>query len=254
MRVKLTFQNPEHKPLLLPVHYNHLLQYLLYKLLPASLATHLHDQGFPYEKRTFKLFTFSRILNKGSAHSGKLRFGHCFSFLFATPKEEIIENLLRGAFCEHRFDLQGQPVVLSAVEVVPPTPLGESLFLRFLSPVTIYHTTPEKKTLFVYPEDSGFERLLLENARKKYHLLHGKDPQDLSFSLRPHRFSPQKNKVVVLFKGTPIEAWTGIFAFRGNPELLAATYETGLGNKNSAGFGMWEVWKEEVKHGLAQSQ
>lgn len=48
--------------------------------------------------------------------------------------------------------------------------------------------------------------------------------------------------MIVLFKGTFIEAWTGIFAIQGNPDFLSVTYDAGMGNKNSAGFGMWEIW------------
>ncbi len=46
----------------LPLHYQHLLQGLLYRSLEnEQLAAFLHDRGFRHGKRSFKLFTFSRL-------------------------------------------------------------------------------------------------------------------------------------------------------------------------------------------------
>jgi CRISPR-associated endoribonuclease Cas6 len=36
-----------------------------------------------------------------------------------------------------------------------------------------------------------------------------------------------------------------VFELSGDPALIAITYEAGLGNKNSEGFGMWEIWREK---------
>ncbi|PNV79087.1 MAG: CRISPR-associated endoribonuclease Cas6, partial [Dictyoglomus turgidum] len=62
---------------------------------------------------------------------------------------------------------------------------------------------------------------------------------------RPYKFSLEKNRKVVIFKNTPIEGWAGVFELSGDPALIAITYEAGLGNKNSEGFGMWEIWREK---------
>lgn len=251
MRAKLTFASRDDKGILLPLHYNHLLQYLIYHLLPSDLAENLHEEGFRYGKRRFKLFTFSRIFQKGHPQKvegrRKLFFPRGFSFCFATPRHEILENLIKEALLRRSVDLMGQEVFLERVEVCPEAALQKTLFLRFLSPVTVYRTREEggkKKTHFFSPTDAEFDRLLLENARKKYFLVRGEKADQLEFTISPHRFSLERNKAVVLFKGTPIVGWTGVFRVEGDPELLEVTYQAGLGNKNSAGFGMWEVWKD----------
>jgi CRISPR-associated endoribonuclease Cas6 len=49
-------------PVSLPLYYQHLLQGVVYRSLEnEQLAAFLHDKGFRQGKRSFKLFTFSRL-------------------------------------------------------------------------------------------------------------------------------------------------------------------------------------------------
>lgn len=260
MRVRLVFASENGQKIFLPVHYNHLVQALIYRVLPEKLARDLHEEGFPYEKRHFKLFTFSRLLEQGQPVEQSGRRMLCFpgkiSFFFATPRDEILENLLREAFLQKSMMLLEQKVFLAEVRVMPEPDWPLPLIVRFLSPVTVYRTAEEngkRITHFLSPREQEFNRLLVENARKKYFLITGKVADDFSFSLSPFRFSEERNRVVVIFKGTPIAAWTGIFRLEGDSELITASYQAGLGSKNSAGFGMWEVW-EPPRHGNAPEQ
>jgi CRISPR-associated endoribonuclease Cas6 len=50
--------------------YNSLLQGLIYELLNSIDAEKLHNEGFMFEKRQFRLFTFSEILEKGFFDKG----------------------------------------------------------------------------------------------------------------------------------------------------------------------------------------
>lgn len=192
MRIKLTFQSIDRKSLILPIHYNHLLQSLIYRLFPQDIALKLHEEGFRYQKRAFKLFTFSRILNQGKIQEGHLLFDSSFSFFFATPKEDLIESLTQTILTERPFDLRGQSVILSRIEICPQPTLKDRFLLRFLSPITIYQTDAEKKTHFYSPSDALFEKLLTENTRKKYILVHGKEPKDCSLFSCPSIFPYQK--------------------------------------------------------------
>ncbi len=65
MRLRLTLQ-PKSFSLVLPIHYNELIQAFIYRNLSEDLATFLHNKGFSLSegKRKFKLFTFSRLLCK----------------------------------------------------------------------------------------------------------------------------------------------------------------------------------------------
>lgn len=236
-------------------HYNHLIQLLIYRLLLEKLAGSLHKEGFPCEKRHFKLFTFSRLLERGQKRerNGRmgLHFPARFSFFFVTPREEILESLWHEALVRRSIEVLGQEIFLVEVQVIPEPQWPSSLMLRFLSPVTVYRTSKEngkRITHFLSSSAHEFNRLLVENAWKSYFLLTGKTAGSPSFSLYPFRFSEERNRAVILFKRIPIVAWTGIFWIEGAPELIAVTHQTGLGGKNSAGSGMWEVW-EPSRHG-----
>ncbi|MDK2897157.1 MAG: CRISPR-associated endoribonuclease Cas6 [Candidatus Atribacteria bacterium] len=253
MRIKLTYQTLNQENLFLPLHYNYLIQGLIYRSLTPKLATEIHQQGFPLGQRSFKLFTFSRILNRGKIieKNGQkfLIFGSHLSLYFSSSQNYIVEDLGERAFHQRETKLGKHSVFLSQIEVLKPPTIDKELYIRFLSPVTIYSTlrreNGEKVVHYYRPFEADFSKLMEKNARKKYFLITGKEGDSLPLSLKPHRFSTQKNHVVVFFKNTPIEGWTGIFKLEGNPDLIKTTYDAGLGNKNSAGFGMWEIWREK---------
>ena len=46
--------------LVLPIHYNNIVQGFIYNNIEDEIfKTFLHEEGFQYGKRSFKLFTFS---------------------------------------------------------------------------------------------------------------------------------------------------------------------------------------------------
>ncbi len=63
MRLSLRFQLDPGE-LILPLSYNHLVQAMIYSNIDNSIAHWLHDRGFAFGKRRYKLFTFSRLLSK----------------------------------------------------------------------------------------------------------------------------------------------------------------------------------------------
>ncbi|PMP85503.1 MAG: hypothetical protein C0174_04210 [Thermodesulfobium narugense] len=63
MRIKLEFIFDS--AIKLRSGYNSLVQGLIYNLLDYIDAKKLHDEGFKFEKRKFRLFSFSEILERG---------------------------------------------------------------------------------------------------------------------------------------------------------------------------------------------
>ena len=69
MKEIICFSPVDSDRIVLPIQYNHIIQAMIYSILDDELAHFLHEKGFQTEKRTFKMFTFSRlkgryILNK----------------------------------------------------------------------------------------------------------------------------------------------------------------------------------------------
>lgn len=250
MRVKVAYETLNEK-LILPLHYNFYLQILIYNTLSPLLATKLHNEGFILNKRKFKLFTFSRILNKGEKikrnRKDFLLFKNGISFYFSSPIEDIISDFGERGLKEKEFNLLNQRLFISRIEVITTPRIEKEVIIKMLSPVTIHSTlkNQEGKNISHYykPNEKNFPSLIEKNAKKKYSLIYENEPDELNLNIEPYRFSVKKNLSVVIFKGTPIEGYSGIFKLNGSRELIMSTYDAGLGDKNSEGFGMWELWK-----------
>jgi len=257
MRIKLTFEDIKGRDIVLPVHYGYLLHHLVYNTFSETMAAKLYLEGFPIDGRKFKLFTYSNIIEKGEkVNNNALNFHKCITFYFSSPLYEIVEDLGSNAFRKTGIPLNDFNLFLSAVEVIKPPKLSESVLIRTLSPITAYSTFENngKRTTHYYrPTESEFKRLVEENAQKKYIII--KQAQGMSLSqdalkdlhidIEPYRFSLEKNKKIVYFKDTIIECFSGIYKLTGSLELIYATYDAGLGAKSSEGFGMWDVWEEK---------
>ena len=229
MRITLTYEVVDKEGIILPVHYNYLIQSLIYRTFSEDLAQKLHDVGFKFEKRTFKLFTFSRILEKGEKKDNVFLFKKHISFYFSSPFLKIIEDIGMRALSLPTVELMSQRLFISGIEVITPPKIGTSNLIKMLSPLTM-HSTLKK-------EDGSH--------KSYYYKPKEKDATDLSLSLelKPVHFSVKENLCVIKFKQTPIEAYTGIFELSGSKELIETTYDAGLGDRNPEGFGMWEIWK-----------
>lgn len=263
MRVKITYEAIKGY-LVIPIHYNYIIQSLIYKTFSPYWGEKLHNTGFAYGKRRYKLFTFSRIKEKGEKVTGKrleeltgrlksfppsngaLFFNGRVSFLFSSPIPDIVTDFSTESFTKREFNLLNQQIFLSSLEIMTPPRLEEKLLIRMLSPVTMYSTLKtmdgRKITHYYKPTEEDFSRLLEDNAKKKYFLIGGVNKSELNLKIKPIHFSVKVNQSIVIFKNTPIEGWTGVYELSGSRELIMATYEAGLGSKNPEGFGMWEVW------------
>lgn len=58
---------------------------------------------------------------------------------------------------------------------------------------------------------------------------------------------------MILYKGTVIKAWEGTFRLLGPQELVELAYDTGLGAKNSQGFGCFELLKDRTSQAKGQN-
>ena len=112
-----------------------------------------------------------------------------------------------------------------------------------LSPIVLYHTvsTPEgNKTIYHNPLEDHYETWLNDNLQRKYYsLYHNNSVPYIKFSTI---CVSSRDKYVTLFKNhTYINGWKGTYQLQAPSDILDFLYYTGLGSKNSVGFGMFEV-------------
>jgi len=227
---------------ILPKHYNYLLQALIYNSISPPLSRFLHEGGFMHGKRSFKLFTFSRLSGNYNFYGDKIVFDGEVSLWVSSPIHRFVKDLVNFLVKSGSLKLGSNNMRVAEVYIPEQPRFKGELKIRTLSPVTVYSTlyTPDgkKKTYYYSPYEGEFSELIERNARRKYEVWLGRGSSDRRLCVEP---AGRNREVVVIYKGTVIKGWTGNFLLKGSKDLIKVVYECGLGSKNSQGFGMFEV-------------
>lgn len=228
----------------LPVQYNHLVQGLIYHGMENPLLRqYLHEHGFPFEKRRFKLFTFSRLMGqKASYHQekGQLALTPPLRLVICSPIPFILQELGTGFLRRGHVRLGQAQLEVSQIDVADPRINSERVEVRMLSPLTVYSTLPSGNgrsyTYYYSPFEPRFGELLNANLSKKYKLVHGKPTTADNFTIEPLAVTGKDLKVT-RYKNFVVKGWMGDYVLRGDPALLQIALNAGLGAKNSQGYG-----------------
>ena len=245
MRIAVEFQSES--GIRIPVKYNYYFQSLLYSLAPKS---NVHDRGFG--ERNYKLLTFSRPIGKCKylKESGVLLFENGVKWVVSSVDDTFLEEVATNLIKANPVALARQRLSVRSIEVMkipPPEVFKRTLTVKMLSPMTVYSTLHDaagnKKTYFYTPFEDAFSEKLRENLERKFKALYESPPTDGTFEIQP--VNPRKEwEKITIYKKTVIKGWMGIYRIQGNPELLRLAYDSGLGSRNSQGFGCFEITHE----------
>ncbi len=243
MRVRLEIHSDS--PIMLSTGYNRAIQGMIYSLLSSELREFLHDKGYVYGNKRFKLFTFSRLLGRFSLRGSYMIFDKYVNLIISSPVRRFIEELCNSILQREYLEIEINKLKVKSIEFLQEPTIGEDVTVYTLSPIVVYSTLftrdGKKKTYYYSPTEKEFSELITRNLNKKYHLLNkGDNMPDLQppVSIKP---LIRPKEVITSFKGTVIKGYIGKFKIIGNKELILTGYRCGLGSKNSAGFGMIEV-------------
>ncbi len=250
MKIRLSFLSD--RPVVLPVGYMRNLQALIYNLIDKVKADWLHQNGFEYEKRRFKLFTYSQILEKPRYIKAekKFVFPQTISFYISSPVNWILEEIARNSLLSDRLRLGANMINLNGVEVCKqPVIDGNKIIIKTLTPIEVHSTLVKsdgtKKTYYYSPREKEFSELINLNLKKKWEAFHKKEMKG-ELKIYPVNFNKCKERVLN-FKGIIIKGWSGHFFIEGDVGILKFTLDVGLGSRNSAGFGMIDIVKRRTK-------
>lgn len=244
MRLMVTLESPGE--IILPVHYNYLLQAAIYRQITRPvLREFLHEKGFALGQRRFKLFTFSRLMGRLRLDraAGKIIFKPPFDLVVCSPIPFVLEEIGNGLLREGNMRLGDSLLEVRAVKVEDVVVRSSPILVRMLSPVVVYSTleTGGKRYTYYYsPFEPRFKELILTNLSKKYLLIFGRPGDGEGFDISPVRVRPSDLKIME-YKGTVIKGWMGTYRLAGDPQLLEVALDAGLGGKNSQGFGCCTV-------------
>ena len=255
MRIKITCGIG--KGIDLPINYNHFLTGVIYQFLKESdpeYADFLHQTGYKLENRRFKLFTFSQLMAKQREIRGnRICFRSPLTWHVSSTQEPFLQNFAASLMGIGILQIERQSLRVQDVEALRQPRFGQKMTFRCLSPITMSTKRERDGKLgahYCLPDDPQFSELVRQNLIRKYEAVHQHPPEKTSFAMTFDQayIDKREGRVTRLvdYKGIKIRSIISPFHVIGAPELIRVGYECGFGDKNSAGFGMVEVLKQEM--------
>ena len=227
----------------LPIQYNNIVQGFIYKTLDEKMADFLHNKGYGKDRK-FKLFCFSNLYGRRRhiIKDDTVQFGKRITLEISSPVDDFCESFANGLF-RNVIQLGRNTLEVEGIKIFKQIITGRKAIFDTLSPVVAYSTLlrPDKSkyTCYFQPGEEDFRRITEANLRKKYEAFTGKTAPSGQISIRT--ISHPKMHVMN-YKGTVI---TTRLEITGPEELLQTAADSGLGSKNSQGFGYMRLLRME---------
>ncbi|MCI8858783.1 MAG: CRISPR-associated endoribonuclease Cas6 [Lachnospiraceae bacterium] len=237
MKYRLTFVCGE--PVSLPVQHHKILQAALLAWLGnEQYVSFLHNQGYEREKRTYKLYTFSRIFGRNNQDKknrkiifyGKVQL--YVSFYTEESHQMIVQN-----FLEKKPLILGNHL-LQLYDCELAQEVYEPCLVDTASAVTI-HSTPQlsdgrKKTYYYNPWENDFSEMIRQNLVRKYQAFYGEEPKEAAFKIVP---DGKMKGTTIYYNRFVIRGWNGSFRIYGAEEMIKMALLSGIGARNGIGLG-----------------
>lgn len=229
----------------LPINYRPLIHGMIYHALSIhpDYSERLHNRNSAGSTHSFKGFTFSQLHGNYSISSHTITFLGSVT-LEIRSYEPLFVMGLRDALAHADAVVLGEASLhLVRCEVSDVHAFQPAARIRMRAPVVAYRTLEDRRTEFYAPDEPRFYAGLLNNARNKWQYYRGDAPFELAIA---PCFSTLPKKQFSSFRGTYITGWYGDYALEGTPEAIDMLYQTGLGAKNSEGFGLFDIDGQRV--------
>ena len=248
MRIKIELISKE--KVVLPVGFNRYIQALTYNLIDMVDSNWLHNTGYKIDKKSFKLFTFSSILEKGRyiKEEKLFIFPKEISFTVSSPVDWILEEIAKNTITNDTLQLGNNYLSVRSINVLKqPVFNGDPVKVKAVTPIEIHSTfqKPDGKKITHYytPFEREFNDMININLKDKWKALFKEEPES-DITIKPLFQGNHYERIVYFGTGenkTVVKGWKGNFEISGDKKLIEFAYNTGLGGRNSQGFGMFEV-------------
>jgi CRISPR-associated endoribonuclease Cas6 len=165
-----------------------------------------------------------------------------YFFILSSVLDNFLVDISNSFIKKSSFKLEDNILYLKSIEIIKlPNFNQKENIIYLLSPITVYSTI-NKKTYFYSPNENKFYELIKQNLLKKYKAYY-KDynVDNFDFDIELLKFDNKRDKKVIVYKNNCIISYEGMYKISGDKEILKFAWNTGLGSKNSQGFGMFEV-------------
>lgn len=136
-----------------------------------------------------------------------------------------------------KYPLQDNSITLQNIMMMMEKEItSEKITIKFQSPLCVRERNNNKDYYYSY-ENVKFEEIIKINIKEQLKITDIKEEVIDTFKITPIR----AKKVVIKFYEKCLECSTGVFEISGNKELLKFLYQSGIGSRHSAGFGMFQI-------------
>lgn len=221
-----------------PLNYNYQFQSAVYSLLKSSpyYSDFIHNSGYG-ENQQFKLFTFGFPKGQYKIIDKKIYFNESLELEIRSVSEEFCEVLKNSVISKEHIKLFNYLCDIEEMTIHQNKINSTAVKIKTQTPIVIKENTDNGKTIFYSPNQREFYNLINNNFNNKYSAYFGHD------SLTNITLLPVDNikKIVTNYKNIWINAYNGIFELHGSVQAINFLYDTGLGMKNSQGFGLFDI-------------
>lgn len=263
MRIKLTFKQLKPRQLI-PSDYQYAITSFIYRTLERSdpeYSQWLHSNGFTDSSKKFKFFNFSDFFvpERSFKVPGKMEIiSNEFYLNVSMLSNKGMENLITGMFNEGRmriFDSTTEADFdVKYIEMVPEPDFKEVMRYRLKTPAVfskkVIYNGKESAHFFI-PSENEFVFYFLKNISEKYKVLNARTNglHDIDCDMK---IISQFKKHLRCFqpKGSAVQKIIGYkydFELKAPPDVQRMIWMSGVGAKNSLGFGFVEELKKNVK-------
>lgn len=248
------------------LNYAYYLSSAIYSWIEQSspeYSAFLHQKGYSPEglHRRFKHFCFSQlVVPDRRIDGGRLHFRSPEMIWYVgMPVDATVQHLVTGMFEKRGFFIEREDnrFLIEQIEVLPEPEWKSSMTFRLLSPVTV--SVPEQRNGRLVPRylrvnDPLLSEALRTNIVNKYRSLYGENgpegAQPFQCAFDQHfiasRGGPERvSKLITIKEGrtdeTKVRGFLCPVNIEGDIDLIKLAYDSGLGEKNSMGFGMIEA-------------
>lgn len=263
MRLEVLLK-PERWKFLIPINYNYPLSAAIYKVFANSgpnFTKWLHKRGFSLDDgKRFKFFNFSRLyFEKMEVHNDTILAEGVVKFYLSSPVEDtLVLNFINGLLSLKALFIGNQnsgttfKVIKASIAQVPE--FVSNMNFIMLSP-TVATIKEMGRITYLLPDSPYIEDALKNNLKSKFNIFNHKVYNDYLEIFLDHNYI-QKNggaqkvaKLITIKEGADnqakIKGFLTPLKIIGNTDIIKLAYYTGIGEKNSLGFGAIEVSKKQ---------
>lgn len=229
------------KQLILQLNYNHIVQSIIYRALSVipEYADFIHDNGYMNGNRSYKMFNFGQLKGEYRIEGRNIIFSNFVSLEVRSPLSMLI-NILKYSFETNGITFGEKTFNDILIEIYDYTIEDSEINIEMNSPVTVYSTDEYMGNTYYYaPTDVEFSDMIDANFKRKYFSYYGVRPYSNVEIELLNNTAPRK--MVTKYQGLYVNAWFGRYRLSGERKYLDFLYQTGLGSKNSQGFGMFSL-------------